>query len=768
MLLDSVSLVGRRVGSIRLVEPLGFGGAGEVYLGVDERLDRKVAVKAIRGETRLDDEARARLLREARVLSQLEHPNVCRLYEYIQGEESDFLVLELVEGGTLRDILGTEGVPRDAMALAEQIVQALIAAHAMSIVHRDLKPANIMVTEDRRVKVLDFGLAKALRGEPTGVCLPQEDQSIAHSDLGGRDLTVTQAGAIPGTPRYMSPEQARGERVGAAGDIYSLGLVLQEIFTGVRPLQDTDEVAVLYQKAMWGESLPVEGVQGDLRELITACKALNVVDRPSAEGVFERLRWIAEAPARRIRKAVVVAFAALLVVATVVSTIGFVRARKAQVEAQASAVAAQQAQAEAEAVASFLEEMLASADPGAMGRDVRVIDVIDDAAKQIPESFGDSPLRQAAVSMTLARTYRGLGDFAAARQQFELALGIRSRVLGPEADETLEVRHLLGGLARDQGRLAEATDELRAVLKSRREVLGHDAPATLRTQAELTVTLGHRRQFDEAVGLAEDLLQRRRETLGEDEEETLAAEHLLSRVYARTGQYEEGERLAAHALKGYREIHGPGHPKTLSAVNTLSGLLGFQGRNTEAEALVRDLVEQTRDVLGSDHPKAIEARSNLAVHLIRKGEYQQSADILFEVIEDEKRVLAPAHPSTLSSMKSLGWALEKLGRIKEAEALSVERSGWSDEIYGPRHRITLECRSGLASAYLATNRPQEAEEIYREVLSIRREVFGERHSATLRSLRDLAKSLRAQGRDEEAEAIENERSRLMSEDVTAG
>ena len=761
-------MVGRRVGSIRLMEPLGFGGAGEVYLGVDERLDRKVAVKAIRGEIRLDDEARARLLREARVLSQLEHPNVCRLYEYIQGEDSDFLVLELVEGETLRDVLGTDGVPRDAMPLAEQIVQALVAAHAMSIVHRDLKPANIMVTEDRRVKVLDFGLAKALRGESERVCITEEDQSVGHSDLGGRDLTLTKAGAIPGTPRYMSPEQARGERVGPAGDIYSLGLVLQEVFTGVRPLQDTDEVAVLYQKAMWGESLPVEGVQRDLKELITECKALNFVDRPSAEGVSERLRWIAEAPARRIRKTVKAAFVVILVVATIVSTIGFVRARKAQVEAQASAVAAQQAQAEAEAVASFLEEMLASADPGVMGRDVRVIDVIDNAAEQIPESFGDTPLRQAAVSMTLGRTYRGLGDFASARQQFEQALGIRTESLGPDAEETLEVRHLLGGLARDQGRLEEATDVLRSVLERRREVLGLDAPATLRTQAELTVTLGHRRQFDEAAVLAEDVLQRRRVVFGEDQEETLAAEHLLARIYARTGKYEEGEQLAAHVLKGYRELHGPGHPKTLSAVNTLSGLLGFQERNAEAEALVRDLVVQTGEVLGPDHPKAIEARSNLAVHLVRRGKYQQSADILVEVIEDEKRVLPPAHPSTLSSMKTLGWALEKLGRIKEAESLSLERYRWSDEVYGPRHRITLECRSGLASAYLATNRPQDAEVIYREVLSIRREVFGPNHGATLRSLRDLAKSLRAQGRDEEAEAVENERSRMMSEDVTAG
>lgn len=760
--------MGQWVGSVRLVECLGSGGAGDVYLGIDERLKRKVAVKAIRGETRLDDKARARLLREARVLSQLEHPNVCRLYEYVQGEDSDFLVLELVEGRTLQDLLADEAASYDATELAEQIVRALVAAHAMSVVHRDLKPANIMVTEDRRIKVLDFGLARAIHGESDGIQVAQGGQSGAAPELGGRDLTVTQEGAIQGTPRYMSPEQARGERVTAAGDIYSLGLILQELFTGVRPFRDTQDVAALYQKAMWGESPPVEGVGRDLKGLITACKEFNPVERPSAEAVGERLRWIAGASARRVRRAVAAAFAAILVVATVASTIGFVRARRAQLEAEASAEVARQAQAEAEAVASFLEEMLASADPGAMGRDVRVVDVLDGAAERTLSSFGDTPLRQAAVSVTLGRTYRGLGDFASARRQFEQALDIRAEILGPDEDETLEVSHLLGGLARDQGRLEESSDVLRSVLKRRREILGLDAPATLRTQADLSVTLGHRRQFDEATLLAEDVLQRQRTAFGDDAEATLSAEHFLARVYAYTARLDEAEKLAAHVLEAHRETHGPGHPWTLMAVNTLSQILGFQGRTDEAEALVRDLVERATNVFGPEHPKTLEARNNLAVYLEKRREYSQAADILFEVVEVGKRVMEHGHPSTLCSMKSLAWMLDKMGRVKEAEVLLRERYRLASEVYGPLHRITMECRSGLGALLLATGRSREAESIYREVLEVRRDVFGPNHAATLRSLRDLAKSLRAQGRDDEAEAVENERSRAEAEGVTAG
>lgn len=763
-----MSLVGHRVGSIQLREQLGEGGAGEVYLGVDTRLDRRVAVKAIRGDSELDERARARLLREARVLSQLEHPNVCRLYEYVQGDDSDFLILELVEGRTLRENLAEDPVPDDAMALAQQVARALIAAHSMGIVHRDLKPANIMITEDRRVKVLDFGLAKALRGDREDVPLGHGSQGDRPSEAGRFDVTVTQAGAIPGTPRYMSPEQAQGERVTAAGDVYSLGLILQELFTGTRPLQDTENVSELYRKAMWGESLPVVGVARDLKELITDCKKLNPAARPSAEAAAERLKWISGAKSRRVRKLVGVAMAVALMGATLVSTAGFVRARRAQLAALNSADLARRAQAEAEAVALFLEEMLASADPGVMGREIRVIDVLDEAAERLEASFDATPSRKATVALTLGRTYRGLGDHEGARALFEQALALRTEQNGPDGSGTLEVRFLLGRLARDQGRLEESTEILRSVLDQRRKISGAAAPETLNAQSELAITLGHRRQFDEAAVLAEDVLAQRRDAAGPEDFEIFEAEQLLARVYTQIGRYEEAETLSVRSLEGFRNSQGPGHPMTLAAVNTLARVLGFQGRTDEAEELVIDLVEQTTRVLGPEHPKTLEARSNLAVYLERRGEYRRAADILVDVIEIEERVLPVAHPSTLNSMKNLAWMFDRLDRMDEVETMLRRRYTLAAEAYGPRHRISLECRSGVAALLLDVGRFSEAEQIYREVLASRQELFGPNHSATLRSLRDLAKALRAQGRDGEATRVEAAKARAEAEGVKSG
>ncbi|MFZ5786868.1 MAG: serine/threonine-protein kinase, partial [Acidobacteriota bacterium] len=277
------SLLGSTVRGIRLVDELARGGMGEVYLGFDERLQRKVAVKAIRGDRRLDAVARARFLREARVLSQLEHANICRLYDLIESDDRDYLVMELAQGKSLRALIGT-GMPRERrLAVAMQVADALVAAHALSVVHRDLKPENVVVGEDGEVKVLDFGLARPARAPEITSEFRRDGtpaRERASSDSGGSDGTVTELGLIVGTPRYMSPEQARGEAVTAASDMYSFGLLVQELFTDRAPIATDLDPPAMLQKAMWGESQPVAGLDVPLTALINRLKSLAPRDRP--------------------------------------------------------------------------------------------------------------------------------------------------------------------------------------------------------------------------------------------------------------------------------------------------------------------------------------------------------------------------------------------------------------------------------------------------------------------------------------------------------
>ena len=354
----SQDLVGASVRTIRLVEHLGEGGMGSVYLGVDERLQRRVAVKAIRPERRLDAGARARFLREARVLSQLEHPNICRLYEFVEEAAGDFLVLELVQGISLKSVIA-KGLPRGrALAIGTAVADALAAAHALSIAHRDLKPENVMVAADGTVKVLDFGLARPVAPAAWSATSDGVGDIAPAAPEVANAAAVTQLGAVLGTPRYMSPEQARGEPATAASDMYSFGLLLQEMLTGQPPVPPDLPHDVLLQRAMWGETTEPVGIEPQSRALVDALKSLKPGDRPGAAAVVERLRWIAGTSRRRLRRLTAAAVAAIVVGAATVSSVGFVRARRAQARAETSEAAARKAQAQAEAVSSFLTTML--------------------------------------------------------------------------------------------------------------------------------------------------------------------------------------------------------------------------------------------------------------------------------------------------------------------------------------------------------------------------------------------------------------------------
>jgi serine/threonine-protein kinase len=215
---DAQPSAGTRIGSYIVRRQLGHGGMGEVILAEDVRLGRKVALKLLDPAMVDDDAARARFLREARLASSLEHANICTIFEVGEDRDRLFIAMQLVDGETLRQVIAGRPLPLDAfVSIAAQVADALSAAHARGIVHRDVKSANVMVTAEQQVKVLDFGLATLFE----------------HEEQTNSNITVT--GAVLGTPASMSPEQARGQAVDHRSDVFSFGVLLYEMATGVMP-----------------------------------------------------------------------------------------------------------------------------------------------------------------------------------------------------------------------------------------------------------------------------------------------------------------------------------------------------------------------------------------------------------------------------------------------------------------------------------------------------------------------------------------------------
>jgi len=263
---------GFRLGAYEILVKLGEGGMGEVYRARDTRLKRDVAIKVLPDGFARDPDRLSRFEREAELLATLNHPNVAAIYGFEEAASVNGIVLELVEGPTLADrIAGRAMAVDDAIAVARQVADALEAAHAKGVVHRDLKPANIKMTPGGQVKVLDFGLAKAMESATS----PAASASISPTMVS----PATQAGIILGTAAYMSPEQARGKAVDQRADIWAFGCVLFEMLTGRSPFGAGETVsdsiaAILTREPDWN-ALP-DGTPPSIRRLLRRCMQKDV------------------------------------------------------------------------------------------------------------------------------------------------------------------------------------------------------------------------------------------------------------------------------------------------------------------------------------------------------------------------------------------------------------------------------------------------------------------------------------------------------------
>jgi eukaryotic-like serine/threonine-protein kinase len=268
-----MSMIGKTLGNFEITSQLGKGGMGEVYQAKDRKLGRDVAIKVLPEEFAKDADRIARFQREAKLLASLNHPNIAAIHGLEESGGTTFLVLELVQGETLADQIKRGPIPvEESLKVALQIAEALEAAHEKGVIHRDLKPANIKVTPEGKVKVLDFGLAKAFAGG-------QADLNLSNSPT--LSNAATQQGVILGTAAYMSPEQARGKAIDKRADIWAFGCVLYEMLTGRQTWTGTtvtDIIAAALAKDPDFGSLP-PNIHPDIRELLSRCLQKDPTER---------------------------------------------------------------------------------------------------------------------------------------------------------------------------------------------------------------------------------------------------------------------------------------------------------------------------------------------------------------------------------------------------------------------------------------------------------------------------------------------------------
>jgi len=750
---EETDLVGQEIGHIRVVEMLGRGGMGAVYRGFDDKLQRHVALKAIRREYRLHAESKARFLREARILSKIDHPHVCTVHDYIEGEDCDFLVMELVEGRNLRHELKREPNPQQKMSIAHQLLEVLATVHSEGVIHRDLKPDNVMVTSSGDIKVLDFGLARSVEEEAAvlsgsfAAATDPDEEPLPASSAGSASSTVkTRFGSVLGTLGYMSPEQARGQSATAASDMYSLGLILQEVFTGQAPFDRSLDPQTMLLKTIDGETLPVSGLKEDLAALIYRLKSVASGARPSSVDALVELERIIEKPKRLRRRAMVIAVWLALVLLAVGMTVQSFRAQREARRAEHEAEASQSA-------AEFLASMFEIMQPNRLGHETLGMEILDDGARRATEELGDQPLLQARLMDTMGTVYRLLGLYDRALPLSEGALATRREILGDNHLDVASSATNLAELLSMRGEYAEGEVLLREALATHRRLLGDMHPNVIKNLNDLTILRYNQGDFDGAEPLLREALLMTRRLHGNEHHDVTTAMGNLAYVLVAKGDLDGAESLLRESVELHRRYRSEGHTGYASSLNSLAWVLQKQGNLEAAESLLREALAMQRRLLGNEHPDLIVTINNLAMLLQEKGDLEAAEVMLREALAMRRKVLGESHPSVAMSLNNLAFLLVNKGDLEAAEPLLREALEMRRRIFDEDHPDVAVSMNNLAMTLKRMGDFEAAEPLLRQVLDIRRRVLGEDHPDAGFSYSNLALVVAEKGDAEEADAL---------------
>jgi serine/threonine protein kinase len=748
-----------------LQEKIGEGGMGEVWIAKQtEPVKRNVALKVIKPG--MDSRAVVqRFEHERQALAILEHPNIAKVLDGgLTPTGQPFFVMELVSGLSLTRFCDERRLTlRERLDLFVPICQAVQHAHQKGIVHRDLKPANILVVvvDGKPVpKVIDFGVAKATAGKLT-------DESLS-----------TQFGAIMGTLEYMSPEQAgfSGLDIDTRADIYSLGVILYEVLTGLRPIDTTrmrnaaltemirvireEEPSKPSTRLSTEPSLPslaavrqieprklMELLKGDLDWVVMKCLEKSRDRRyESASDLARDLhRFLNGDPveacppsasyrlakfARKHRVALITAgaFAVLLLAATVVSAgLAYWADRERFRATRAESKARDERDRAIKAEGQAREERDRAVNAQAKTR------VEADKVKAINEFLTNDLLTQAEPENNAVEdnvTLVQVIDRAAEK--------VASRFAGqPEIE--FAVRESLGGAYHGLSSWKKAEQQYRALRELARRP-GADPAQVYRVEGNLAHVLSHRGMVDEeTLAMARSSAEGLARVLGPDDPELLDARNNLAIAYLNA----EKPALAVEQLEPTRKLSesklGIDHPDTLRTRHNLACAYDAAGRTEDAIALLESTLKLMEAKLGPNHPGTIMTRSRLAGYGSRSGS-EKGLALLEKTLTEQQAKLGPLHPGTIGTRNSLANAYAGAGRIKDAIAVLEVTLKYRDSKTGADSPEILNTWNNLALIYEGAGRVDESIALLETTLKRKEALLGPQHSDTIRTRLNLAKS----------------------------
>ncbi|MCH9647820.1 MAG: serine/threonine-protein kinase [Deltaproteobacteria bacterium] len=755
---------GRRLGPYRLLRSVGEGGMGAVYLGAreDDQYERLVAVKVVRGGLETP-ELLERFRRERQILASLKHPYIARLYDGGTSPEGlPYLAMELVEGQPITAFCDHHGLGLEArLELFRKVCSAVQHAHQYLLVHRDLKPANILVEKDGTPKLLDFGIAKPLEGAPLEV-------GFRTSESGSRLMTLD----------YASPEQVRGEAIGTASDVYSLGVLLFELLSGTKPHQENTAAAL--ERAICDLPVPLPSekaasvpsaaqrarrLRGDLDNIVL--KALRKEPERrygTAADLGEDLRrFQTDLPVRarpdtgvyRFQKFVrrnSLAVGAAVLIGALLAGSSIVTQRQAQKISRQRDIAERE-RGRAEQVSTFLVDLFENADPRqARGEDLRVREILDRGVEKL-DTLADQPDLQAQQRVVIGRVYRSLGLFEESEKLLRQGLKQSQQFFGPKHEEVASILAELGELQWLQDRPEAAEELFRQTLAIRREVLTAPHVGLVTTLVGLGVLRQRQGDYAAAETLYVEALDMARVVMGEDESHLPVMLDNLASLRQAQGNFLGARPIYQEALGRARDAFGNDHPDTAIAMDNFASLLEDLGEHEEAEALFREALTVTKQIYGEDHPSIARAQNNFAGLLRTTGRYEEAAPLYGEALTTFRDTLGEESRRYLTCLFGQGRLLADQGDLERGEAAIREAIALRQERLGLEDRQLALYLEGLGFVLQEKGDLSGAQEALSKALDIRLETLPEDHPSVAEGRTGLARVLLARGEAQQAEAL---------------
>jgi eukaryotic-like serine/threonine-protein kinase len=697
-----------------VLDTLGSGAMGVVYLAEQQNPRRSIALKVIRPEA-ISPSLRARFEDETRVLARLKHPGIAAIYAagsaVVDGQDCPYFAMELITGQPLDEHARALSLA-EKIGLLREVCMAVEHAHQRGVIHRDLKPGNVLVDESGRPRVLDFGVARAIDSD-------------------------SRAGELVGTLPYMSPEQLHASPdADTRADVYALGVMLHELLTGRRPF-DLSAMTVS-QAAEHILTTPVppmissgRNVPKDL-EAITRCAiAVDPEKRyPSASALSDELaRYLRNEPVlarpqstlyistrfvQRNTPLVIAAAFAVLLAAGGIGGISWqaIEATRGRAEALVQA-------SRANAVSSFLTTMLSSVDPeNALGAELTVRELLDESARSVSIELQDEPQTESAVLLAIANTYRGLGLLEEAQQMARKAVDSSLKGFGELSTSTAEANRALSMILTEHGQLENAQHHVELAITTLDRIHGSDSVESAIARGDLARIYHESGRPTEALEVWTAVLNTLRSKIGEDDPRTLVVMHNYGSALGALGRFDEAVATLEQVIQTRTELFGDEHPQTIAARSMLAGVKQKQGNDAEAAEQFRAIVEARSHLFGDDHHSTLTAQANLAVALINLKQFNEAEVLTRAALDGYRRVLGPDHAKTLITMGNLAYLAEELGNLDEAAQLYREQIQARERSTGGRDPETWSSYNNLAMLLQSQGKLEEAKAYYQTLLAL--------------------------------------------------